>query len=157
MPRGFGRGGRWWHGKFRDAGYRLTLSRETILRVLSETSSHLSAEEIYLKVHNIYPASGLSSIYRTLELLTQMGLVFKFDFGDGRARYELAQGPQGIRHHHHLVCTNCGRVIDCGNFDKDEESLLTKIEISISKKFNFKVTSHLMRFRGLCDKCRNKK
>ena len=155
MPRGFGRGGRWWHGRLRDAGYRLTLSRDAILSVLSGASGHLSAEEIYLKVHNIYPAGGLSSIYRTLELLTQMGLVFKFDFGDGRARYELAQGPEGERHHHHLVCTNCGRVIDCGNFDQDEEDLLAKIEKGILKKFSFKVTSHMIRFLGLCDKCRN--
>jgi len=157
MPGGFRHRGRWWHGRFRDAGYRLTLSREAILRVLSEASGHLSAEEIYLRVHSIHPASGLSSIYRILELLTQMGLVFKFDFGDGRARYELAQGPQGIRHHHHFVCTNCGRIIDCGSFNKEEEAVFAKIEDRISKKFNFKITSHLIRFKGLCNKCSNKK
>ena len=157
MPGGFGRGRRWWHRRLREAGYKLTLSRNAVLYVLSSASGHLSAEEIYFKIHSIYPASSLSSVYRTLELLTRMGLVFKFDFGDGKARYELAQGPNSIKRHHHLVCMNCGRIIDCGNFGKDEEEFLAKIENSILEKFNFEVTSYTMRFLGLCDRCRSKK
>ncbi|MCK5768324.1 MAG: transcriptional repressor, partial [Candidatus Atribacteria bacterium] len=51
---------RWWHGEFRDYGYRITVPRQIILQVLDESKEHLSAEDIYLKVHNIYPAIGLT-------------------------------------------------------------------------------------------------
>lgn len=143
----------WWWGRFRGRGYRITVPRQAILNVLSKTDKHLSAEDIYLAVHKVYPAIGLTTVYRTLELLVQMGLVFKFDFGDGRARYELAQGPGGIRHHHHLVCTKCGRVIDYTDFIDEEKELLRKTEEGLAKKYKFKIKNHLIQFYGICDKC----
>lgn len=156
MPRGFGKELRGWHDRFREYGYRLTLSREAILNVLGRTSKHLSAEEIYLKVHKIYPSSGLSTVYRTLELLVQVDLVFKFDFGDGRARYELIRNLEGQDHHHHLVCISCNRVVDYTDFIEDETSSLKKTEKNLSAKYNFKIMKHLIQFQGLCDKCRGK-
>lgn len=157
MPRGFGAGPVWWHGRFRGCGYRLTLSRQAILDVLGKTSKHLSAEEIYLEVHKIHPSSGLSTVYRTLELLIQVNLVFKFDFGDGRARYELARSSQGQNgHHHHLVCVSCNRVIDYTDFIEEEIELLKRIEKGLSDKYNFKIIRHMIRFHGLCDKCKGK-
>ncbi|OQX80464.1 MAG: ferric uptake regulation protein [Candidatus Omnitrophica bacterium 4484_70.1] len=146
----------WWYGRFRGCGYRVTLPRQIILEVLSKTSKHLSAEDIYIAVHKIYPNIGLTTVYRTLELLVQMGLIFKFDFGDGRARYELSEGPKGVRHHHHLVCINCNRIIDYTDFIEEELKLLNQIEKGLSKKFNFKITNHLIQFYGLCDKCQMK-
>ena len=92
MPRGDGTGPMWWHGRFKGCGYRITIGREAILDVLTNAKKHLSAEDIHNKLHNKYPAIGLTTIYRTLDLLVNMGLVFKFDFGDGRARFELAEG-----------------------------------------------------------------
>jgi Fur family ferric uptake transcriptional regulator len=156
MPRGFARGPGWWHGRFRGYGYRLTLSRQAIFEVLSRTSKHLSAEEIYFEVHKIYPSCGLSTVYRTLELLTQVGLVFKFDFGDGRARYELVESRRKEKHHHHLVCTGCGRVIDYTDFIDEEIELLKKTEKGLSKKYNFQIEDHIIQFYGLCDKCQAK-
>ena len=150
-------GSSWWHGRFRGCGYRLTISRGAILDILSKTSKHLSAEDIYLSVHKTYPNIGLTTVYRTLELLVQIGLVLKFDFGDGRARYELSEGPKGKLHHHHLVCTMCGRIIDYTDFIDDEIELLGQTEKGLSQKFNFKITNHLIQFYGLCDRCRNKK
>ena len=147
----------WWHGRFRGGGYRLTISRQAIIDILTKTSSHLSAEDIYMAVHKIYPNVGLTTVYRTLELFVEMGLIFRFDFGDGRARYELDEGPKGDRHHHHLVCTSCGRVIDYTDFIDDEIELLNQTEKGLSKKFNFKITNHLIQFYGLCNKCNNKK
>ncbi|MBE0425911.1 MAG: transcriptional repressor [Nitrospirae bacterium] len=153
MPWRNGTGPPWIHGKFQGCGYRLTMPRQVIMDVLSQTSEHLSAEDIYLAVHKIYPAIGLTTVYRTLEILVQMGLVFKFDFGDGRARYELSEGPKSIGHHHHLVCSGCGRIIDYTDFIDDEVELLKKTEKGLSKKYNFKITNHLIQFYGLCDKC----
>ncbi|MBN2096845.1 MAG: transcriptional repressor [Candidatus Omnitrophica bacterium] len=146
----------WWHGRFHGAGFRITIPREAILEVLSKTQKHLSAEEIYLAVHRLHPAVGLTTVYRTLELLVHIGLVFKFDFGDSRARYELSSGPKGARHHHHLVCTACGRVIDYTDFIDEEVELLQQTEKGLAKKYNFKITNHLIQFYGLCDKCRSK-
>ena len=145
--------GPWWHGRFRNAGYRLTLPRQVILKILSNTSKHLSAEEIYLAVHRIYPAVGLTTVYRTLELLVRLGIISKFDFGDGRSRYELTAGKEK-KHHHHSICTNCGKVIDYTDFIDEENEVLNKVEKKLSQKYNFKINSHQVHFYGLCDKCR---
>ena len=154
MPR-FGIGGPpWWQGRFRGQGFRMTVPREAILDVLTKTSKHLSAEDIYLQVHKVYPNVGLTTVYRTLELLVGMGMVFKFDFGDGKARYELSQGPKGFRHHHHLVCTNCGRVIDYTDFIDEEKELLGQTERGLENKYNFKITHHIIQFFGLCQNCK---
>jgi len=156
MPRGDGAGPGWWHGRFRGCGYRITAGREAILGVLTKASKHLSAEDIYLKVRSMYPAIGLTSVYRTLEILVDMSLILKFDFGDGRARYELAEGSRNS-HHHHLICTDCKRVIDYTEFIDDEVELLRRTEKGLSDKYDFKITNHLIQFYGLCDKCAKKK
>ena len=147
----------WWHGRFRGYGYRLTMPREVLLDVLAKTEEHLSAEKIYFAVNKSYPNVGLATIYRNLELLIQMALVSKLDIGDGKARYELTQGPKSM-HHHHLVCTVCGKIIDYRDYVNEEVELLKRIRRGLSKKYSFKIESHFIRFFGLCDKCqRNKK
>ena len=144
----------WYHGKFMGMGYRLTIPREAILEVLSSTSDHLSAEDIYLEIHKKYPNVGLTTVYRTLELLGQMGLVQKFDFGDKRSRYELCEGPGRPRHHHHLICTQCGRIIDYTDYIAEELKLLNKTEAGLSNKYNFEIKNHIINFYGLCEQCR---
>lgn len=156
MPRKDGTGPPWLHGKFKGCGYRLTIPRQAILDVLARTTEHLSAEEIYLEVHKVHPAIGLTTVYRTLELLVKKGLVFKFDFGDRRARYELSESPKGIGHHHHLVCTGCGRIVDYTDFIEDEIELLKQTEKGLGEKYHFKITNHLIQFYGLCEDCVNK-
>ncbi len=145
-----------WHRRFRGCGYRLTVPRKAIMDVLQKTKEHLSAEDIFLEVHKIHPQVGLTTVYRTLELLTQMDLIFKFDFGDGRARYELTKGPEE-EHHHHLICTNCNRVINYSDFMDEEVEFLKRAEKGLAKKYDFKIKNHIIRFYGLCDKCRKNK
>jgi len=157
MPRGQCRGQGWWHGKFRGCGYRLTLGREAILDVLSKADGHLSAEDIYTKIHSRYPNVGLTTVYRTLDVLSDLGMVYKLDFGDGRSRYEFAEGPKGAHHHHHLVCTECNKVIDYTDFIDDEVELLNQTEKGLGKKYKFKITNHLIQFYGVCEECRGKK
>jgi Fur family ferric uptake transcriptional regulator len=148
-------GPRWWAGRFRGGGYRLTMPRQVIFEVLTKADKHLSAEDIYLAAHKLQPGIGLTTVYRTLELLRQMGLVFKFDFGDGCSRYELAKGPNAV-HHHHLICRNCGRIIDYAEFIDKEKNFLKRIENGLSKKYNFKIDSHQIHFYGLCSDCQMK-
>ncbi|HET6459758.1 MAG TPA: transcriptional repressor [Syntrophales bacterium] len=143
--------------KLKGYGYRITQGREAVMNVLAGEKDHLSAEDIYIKVHPAYPAIGLTSVYRTLEVLVSTGLVYKFDFGDGRARYEIAESHRGEAHHHHLVCAGCSRIVDYVDFVDEELALLKKTEAELSKKYNFTITNHLIQFYGFCNKCKAKK
>ena len=111
---------------FRHHGFRCTLPREVILDILYKTKSHLSAEDIYFKIHPLHPQIGLTTVYRTLDLLSRMGAITKFDFGDGKARYELIKTGNDS-HHYHLVCRKCNRVVDYSDFVKEETRLIKEI------------------------------
>jgi Fur family ferric uptake transcriptional regulator len=155
MRKRHGMGPRWWDGRLRQHSCRITVPRQTILDVLSKKEKHLSAEDVFLEVHKRYPDIGLTTVYRTLNLLTQIGLVLKFDFGDGKARYKLSSSPKKEGRHHHLVCTKCKRVIDYKDFIDEEEKLFKKTKKVLAKKYNFKITDHFVRFYGLCEECRS--
>jgi len=131
----------------------MTTGREAILNILAQSAEHLSAEDIYIKVHAEKPSIGLTTVYRTLELLVNMGMVAKFDFGDGRARFELLQGPKCVKYHHHLVCTGCSRIVEYSDFINEELAILEVIQGKLSKKYDFVITNHLVQYCGLCAKC----
>ncbi len=146
----------WWRSRLREGGFRLTGPREAILQILSKVPAHPSAEEIFFLVKQLYPQVGLATVYRTLALLVNMGLIHKLDFGEGKARYELVQGPAAKEHHHHLLCIRCGKVIDCGEFGEKEREFLNKVEAPLSEKYNFQITNHSIQFYGICKECREK-
>ena len=139
-------------------GYRLTAPREAVISVLAatDTGEHLTAEAIYQKVHSLGLSVGLTSIYRSLDLLVHLGVANKFDFGDGRARYELEEGPRGVPHHHHLVCDSCGLIIDYHEFINEERSLVERTEEWLSENYGFMISRHVMNFHGLCSVCKQK-
>jgi Fur family ferric uptake transcriptional regulator len=134
----------------------VTVAREAILDMLAKTDKHMSAEDIYMKLHPVYPNIGLTTVYRTLDVLSNLAIIFKLDIGDGRARYELAESPKKPNHHHHLVCTGCRKIIDYSDFIDQEIKLLQETEKGLSKKYNFKITNHLIQFYGLCSDCASK-
>ncbi len=134
MKSEFEQGHHWCRHRVKGCGFRMTIGREAVLDVLSRTEDHLSAEDIYMLVHETYPAIGLTSVYRI----------------------ELAEGPKGKDHHHHLVCTGCGRIVNYRDFIDEEVALLKKTEEGLSKKYNFAITNHLIQFYGLCEGCRKK-
>lgn len=147
----------WWYNRFENFGARLTQPREIIIDILHTNESHLSAAEIYIQAHESNPSIGLTTVYRTLDMLTQMGIVQKFDFGDGKARFELTNNPEGKGHHHHLVCLECKRIIDYSDMVEEEKDFIKKIESQLEKKYNFTIMDHLIRFHGICGDCRKKK
>ena len=149
-----GQGKHCWRGHFKGQGYRFTRPRELIMDVLARAKKHLSAEEIFLLVHKEYPDIGLTTVYRTLELLVEMGAVSKFNFGNSKANYELSESEKGGQHHHHLVCQKCQRVIDYADFMDAEKEFLAKIEKGLSKKYKFQIKDHVIHFYGLCEKCK---
>ncbi|HSH25601.1 MAG TPA: Fur family transcriptional regulator [Massilibacterium sp.] len=130
--------------------YKLTPQREATVRVLLENETdHLSAEDVYLLVKEKAPEIGLATVYRTLELLTELKVVDKINFGDGVSRYDLRK--EGADHfHHHLVCLECGAV------EEIEEDLLGEVEKVVEKEFQFLVKDHRLTFHGICKHCQNK-
>ncbi|MFW6180959.1 MAG: Fur family transcriptional regulator [Spirochaetota bacterium] len=147
----------WGETRLKESNYRLTRPRRVILDVLRRTSEHLSAEEVYQQVYRVYPAIGLTTVYRTLELFVQVGLVHKFEFGDGKARYEINLGPEAAGHHHHLVCVRCTRIIDYADFVDEELELIRKTEERLQSRHDFTIHSHAIEFYGLCGSCRRER
>ena len=141
-----------WKDRFKENGFRWTLTRKTILDLLSRTTKHMSAQEIYETLLKSYPGIGLSTVYRTLDLLCRMGLVNKINIGEDKSRYEYRSGEEKV--HHHLICTNCGKIVDYSDFLDEELDLIGKIEKNLSKKYNFMVKNHNIDFYGLCKNCR---
>src|SRR5690625_840232 len=128
-------------------GYKLTPQREATLTVLLEREEdHLSAEEVYLLVKEKAPEIGLATVYRTLELLSELKIVDKINFGDGVSRYDLRK--EGVEHfHHHLVCMECGAV------EEIIEDLLSDVEKIVEDEWEFQVKDHRLTFHGICKQC----
>lgn len=145
----------WYYNKLTDCCCRLTEPRKAILDVLNKTDNHLNAKQIYRIVSKIYPKVGLATIYRNLELLVRLRLIWKLDTGDNKTRYELAEGP-GTIHHHHLICKKCNKIRDYSETIDDEKEFLKNKERKLSRKYNFKIEGHFIDFFGLCSKCLNK-
>lgn len=146
---------KWCDRKFLNFGVKMTSSRKKIIEVLIKTKEHLSVEDIFKHVHRTNPSIGLTTVYRTLDLLEQMGIVQKYVFGDGKARYELTNDPQGKLYHHHLVCVRCKTIIDYSDFLFDEQELINSTQKRLLKNNNFKILNHTTYFYGLCGKCQN--
>ena len=125
-------------------GCRMTPQRLMIAEAIEGASGHISAEEIYQDIRKRYPSLNLSTVYRTLELLKETGLVTETDMGDGRVRFH----SRGHEHHHHLVCSKCGRVIDLA------EETLAPLEKSLGDKYGFKADLHHLAIFGRCKDCR---
>jgi Fur family ferric uptake transcriptional regulator len=124
-------------------GYRMTPQRLMILEAIEGASGHVSAEEIFQDIKKRYPGLNISTVYRTLELLKETGLVTETDMGDGRVRFHSA----GHEHHHHLVCSRCGKVIDL-----NEETLSPLID-ALSKKYGFRADLKHLAIFGYCKDC----
>ena len=149
---GMGRGcGRGWGARMRGMGCRMTLPRRAIFDIVSASSKHLSAEDIYMAVHKKYPGVGLTTVYRTLELLVKTGTLIKYEFGEGRARYEYTEGE--VKEHAHFICLGCGKVTDCSDINMEKFGL-DNISQEISSRYDFEIKRKRLVFHGLCKACR---
>jgi len=124
-------------------GYRLTPQRVMILSAIENSDDHVSAEEIYTQVIAKYPNVNISTVYRTLELLKQLGLVTETDFGEGRVKYH----PANKGHHHHLVCKECGTIIDL------DESVMVPVKDALLREYKFIADLEHMAIFGRCVNC----
>jgi Fur family ferric uptake transcriptional regulator len=127
----------------RQAGHRLTPQRESVLAVIAESTRHLTAEEIIARVRSRYPYLNKSAVYRSLDLLTEIGLINQTDLGHGRVEYELHQHP----HHHHLVCRHCHHVLQI------DHAVLAALGKKLESDFGFKADLDHFAIFGTCKKC----
>ena len=136
--------------KLKQKGCKLTLQRRSVLDVLiKHCNEHLSTEEIYDFVKENYPEIGLATVYRTVQLFEEMGIVDRLNFDDGCSRFELSSEAT-VHHHHHLICESCNKVFEV------ENDLLEEIEKEIERKYKFKIHDHNVMFYGVCKDCEQK-
>ena len=134
-----------------EQNYKLTSQRQLILDIfLKNQNKHLSAEDVHYIIKQQNSEIGLATVYRTLELLSELKVLHKIHFDDGKGRYEINQANDETHHHHHLICLDCHKVIEF------EEDLLETLETLISKNSKFKIIDHQVKFHGYCEECQKK-
>ena len=124
-------------------GYRLTRQRLAVVKTLRNTKSHPDANWIYEKVRKEIHHVSLGTIYRTLGILKEAGLLYELDYGSSLSHYDA-----NTENHPHIVCTNCARIDDL------PLSLPYKLREQATKATDFLITDHRLEFYGLCPHCR---
>ena len=119
-------------------GLRMTDQRRVVARVLSASHDHPDVEELYKRASDIDPNISIATVYRTVRLFEEAGVVERHDFGDGRSRYEEA----GDAHHDHLIDMKTGRVIEF--FDEEIEKLKTQI----AERLGYRLIGHKLELYG---------
>jgi Fe2+ or Zn2+ uptake regulation protein len=119
----------------RDSGSKLTVPRKIVLTKLDKANKPLTLKEIHKRCGNV----DFSSVYRSIQLFQELGLVDEINFADKKIRYELVS----TLHHHHIICSSCGEI----------KELPICIISEIKKLTEYKITKHTFEFMGLCPKC----
>ena len=134
-----------WKQSLRRRSGRVTRSRQVILEILRHKPCPLTPQEI---AQALAPKHcDLATIYRTLARFEELGMVQRVDLGDGRARFEIAEDQPGGRHHHHLVCRGCSRIVEI------DDCIPAELEAQMARQHGFQQITHKLEFFGLCPKC----
>ncbi len=129
----------------REMGLKVTHQRLTILKALSAGRAHVTAQEIYERVHENYQDIGFATVYRFLKKLTQTDFVTEVRMGGLPARYEITP-----RHHHdHITCKKCNKIVEFENLD------IEKLQLQVAKELGFRLTGHVLELYGICTLCQN--
>jgi Fur family ferric uptake transcriptional regulator len=130
--------------RLRDAGFKITNARAIVIQVMEDAGGHLTSAQVVEEVARRDPAVGRASVFRTLELLSRLSLI-RPTFVDGSGAPVFVLLPGG--HHHHIVCTGCGKVIefhDCG---------LDMLTAELERESGVRISGHLLEFYGTCETC----
>jgi len=122
-----------------DKGMRMTDQRRVVARVLSQAQDHPDVEELYRRSAAVDPHISIATVYRTVRLFEEAGIISRHDFRDGRSRYEEASDV----HHDHLIDMKSGRVIEF----MDEE--IEKLQDAIAKRLGYKLVAHRLELYGV--------
>jgi len=129
------------------AGLRVTSQRALILNIIRRGQGHLDADEVYRQARRKQPRLSLSTVYRTLQTLKKLGLIEEVHFDETHHHYEVKPATE----HHHLVCLNCGRVIEF-NYP-----LTRLVKRKVVEAKDFEITGSEVRMTGYCPICRESK
>jgi len=128
----------------KEKGLKLTPQRILIADIIHDANGYLTAELIIARVQVKMPGVNKSTVYRTLELLEGAGCLYRSELGDKFIYHHEAEG-----HHHHLVCSRCGKAIDC------DENIFAPLQRSLKEKYEFEVDFKQMVMNGVCAECRD--
>ena len=124
-----------------EKGLKTTRQRNTIVSVFFNLRGHISVEELLKEVKNVNPRIGYATVYRTLHLLVESGLVEERRFGDGLARYE---GHSDVEHHDHMICLECGEIFEFFN------PRLEALQEQLADENDFQIYRHRLELYGSC-------
>lgn len=122
-----------------EHGLRMTGQRRVIARVLSDAGDHPDVEEVHRRASSLDPKISLSTVYRTVRLLEEVGILARREFGDGRARYEEAASE----HHDHLIDVNTGQVIEFRN------EQIERLQELVAEELGYKLIDHRLELYGV--------
>jgi len=122
----------------RGSGVRITRPRRTILAILAEEAGHPDALEIFRRASALDPAISLSTVYRTMRLLEEMGAIHRHAFGDGPSRFEAADG----QHHDHLIDLDSGEVVEF------RSERIEALQTEIARELGYDIVSHRLEIYG---------
>ena len=122
-----------------EKGLRMTGQRETIIQVLSDSTDHPDVEELYNRACKMDAGISMATVYRTVKLFEDVGILVRHDFGDGRGRFEDASAE----HHDHLIDTTTGTVIEFRNEELEE------LQRRIAAELGFRLVDHRMELYGV--------
>jgi len=125
-------------------GLKSTKQRDLIATVIFESKGHLDAEALYQAARKQDPKVGHSTVYRTLRVLRDSGMVSERHFGDGPARYEVSREGE---HHDHLICVKCGKIVE---FENEE---IERLQEAVAAKQKFVILHHRHEMYGHCAGC----
>jgi Fur family ferric uptake transcriptional regulator len=132
--------------RLRQKSRRITGPRQVILDLLRQHRHPMTNKEIHAALAD--GGCDLATIYRSMHLLTEMGMVKRFDFGDGVARFELVTCDEHA-HHHHLICTCCAEVVEI------DDCFAAELEARVAAAHGFKSVTHKLEFFGVCPECQH--
>ena len=128
-------------------GYKLTRQRRAVLSVIAASEGHLNPAEVYEKAKANCPEIGLTTVYRTLDILARLGAIRRVHLEGGCHSYALASGG----HRHHLVCTDCGNVVEFEGCD------LSALLQAVASQTGFEIKEHWLQLFGKCPACQKAK
>lgn len=129
--------------RVREKGYRLTPQRQAIIKILLESSSHPTAEQVYAQVKPIFPMTSLATVYKTISMLKEMGEVIEINLGETGARYD----GRNLTPHAHIICVQCNQINDADLVD------LYRFSENLSTLSGYQIINQRLDFFGICPAC----
>ena len=127
-----------------EKGLKVTRQREIILEEFLRDGSHLSIDDLYLRLRRKNPRIGYATVYRTLKLFAECGVAEQRQFDDGHTRYESASVDE---HHDHLICSRCGKIVEF------EEPKIEELQEMVARQHGFIIERHRLDLYGRCRDC----